>query len=260
LFKAASQALDKVATNPKFLGAQTGAVAILHTWGQALTYHPHIHMIVPAGGLSADGVEWVRSGKKFFVPVKALSKVFRGVLWTLLEKELKLKTIQLPDNIATLAELKKQIYAKNWHVYTKKSMASPQSVVQYLGKYTHRVAISNSRLVSIDNGKVTFRWKNYRTGSNNQLMSLEGEEFIARFLRHILPSGFCKIRYYGILACANGHKKKKCVAMIAKPVNVSLMAGLSSIEVLEMVLGKDLSVCPKCKKGKLLPHTILDPV
>lgn len=217
-------------------------------------------MIVPAGGLSADTIEWVQAGKKFFVPVKALSKVFRGILWTLLEKELNLKTMQLPDNIINLAELKLQIYAKNWYVYTKKSMAGPQSVVQYLGKYTRRVAISNSRLVSISNGKVTFKWKNYRAKASSQTMSLEPEEFIGRFLRHVLPSGLCKIRYYGILASANGKKKKKCVALIAKPVNVPVLAGLTTIEVLKVVTGKDSTLCPKCKKGKLLPHTILDPV
>lgn len=260
LFKACSQSLKKVSNNPKFLGAQTGAVALLHTWGQALTYHPHIHMIVPAGGLCEDGVEWVHANKKFFLPVKVLSKVFRGVLWYLLERELTLKNIRLPDDIATLAVLKKQLYEKNWNVYVKKPMAGPQSVVQYLGKYTHRVAISNNRLVSMSNEKVTFRWTDYRTGLQNRLLTLDVEEFIGRFMRHVLPSGFYKIRYYGILAACNGAKKQKCVALIGKPVNVSLFNGLSAIQVLEMVTGKDLQLCPKCKKGKLLPHTILDPV
>lgn len=158
------------------------------------------------------------------------------------------------------ADFKKQLYEKNWNVYVKKPMAGPQSVVQYLGKYIHRVAISNNRIVSIDNQKVTFRWKDYRVGSNSKLLTLKADEFIGRFMRHVLPCGFYKIRYYGILAACNGSKKQKCMALIGKPVNISLFTGLSPIEVLKIVTGKDLQVCPKCKKGKMLPHTILDPV
>ena len=259
LFSATSQTLKKVSLNPMFLGAQTGAVAVLHTWGQALTYHPHIHMIVPGGGLSADGVEWVRAGKKFFLPVKVLSKIFRGVMWDLLQKQIAQGNIQLPDDTLP-AELKKQLYEKNWNVYIKNSLAGPQSVVQYLGRYTHRVAISNSRIVSLDRGKVTFKWKDYRKGLNNQLLSLEAGEFIGRFMRHVLPSGFYKIRYYGLLAAANWVNRQKCISLINKPLHVPLLAGLTGKQVLKLVTGKDPDTCPKCKKGKLLPHTILDPV
>ncbi len=260
LFQAASQALRKVGQNPKFLGAETGAVAVLHTWGQALTYHPHIHMIIPAGGLSADGVEWVRATKTFFLPVKALSKVFRGVLWGLLEKQVASGQVRLPDDVAGITVLKKNLYEKNWNVYTKKSMAGPQSVVRYLGRYTHRVAISNNRIEGVAGGKVTFRWKDYRKGLNNRLLTLDGQEFIGRFLRHVLPSGFYKIRYYGLLAAANGAKRLQCMALIAKPLHVPLLQGLSVKKVLKMLTGKDPDTCPKCKKGKMLPHTILDPV
>jgi len=206
LFKASSQALSKVSENPKFLGAQTGAVAVLHTWGQALTYHPHIHMIVPAGGLSADGMEWVRAGRKFFLPVKALSKVFRGVIWSLLEKQVTLGEIRLPDDMAELNTLKTKLYQKDWNVYAKKSMAGPQSVVQYLGRYTHRVAISNNRIVDINEGKVTFRWKNYRKGTQNELLTLQAAEFIGRFMRHILQTLTCSrfsVRNY--LICTPPH-------------------------------------------------------
>jgi len=259
LFKAASQTLQKVARNPKFLGAQTGAVAVLHTWGQALTYHPHIHMIVPAGGLSADGVEWVHAEKKFFLPVKVLSKVFRGVLWELLEKQLSLKNIKLPDDLEPYV-LKKELYSKNWNVYVKKPLAGPESVVRYLGRYTHRVAISNSRIVRVDEGKVTFRWKDYRKGIKNQLLTLDAQEFIGRFMRHILPRGFYKIRYYGLLAAANGNKKLQCAALLKQAIHVPLLQGLSAKLVLQLITGKDPNICPKCKKGKLLPHTILDPV
>ncbi len=257
LFKAAAQTLQKVSQNPKFLGAETGAVAVLHTWGQALTYHPHIHMINPAGGLSADGVEWVQAPKKFFLPVKALSKVFRGVMWGLLEKHIALRNIRLPDEVAGIEALKKQLYEKNWNVYAKKSMAGPQSVVQYLGRYTHRVAISNNRIVDIDGRKVTFRWKDYRKSLNNRLLTLDAEEFIGRFMRHVLPSGFYKIRYYGLLAAANGNKRQQCILLIDKPLHVPLLQGLSAKQVLELVTEKDLDSCPKCKQGKMVVIKIL---
>ena len=259
LFKAASQTLRKLAANPKFLGAQTGAVAVLHTWGQALTYHPHIHMLIPAGGLSMDGMEWVKAKRNFFLPVKVLSKVFRGLMWSLVENQINVGKIRLPDGLE-LASITEQLYAKNWHVYSKKSLVGPQAVVQYLGKYTHRVAISNSRLVSSQDGKITFRCKDYRTGQANGLHTLDAQEFIARFMRHVLPGGFYKIRYYGLLASSNGKQRLRCFALINKPLPLALLQGLTARQVYKIVPGKDSDACPKCKKGRLMPHTILDPV
>jgi CYTH domain-containing protein len=258
LFKAASLSLKKVSQNPKFLGTETGAVAVLHTWGQALTYHPHIHMIIPAGGLSADGVEWIKAGRKFFLPVKALSKIFRGVMWGLLKKEIALNNIKLPDDMSGLDELNRKLYEKNWNVFTQKSMAGPQSVLKYLGKYTHRVAISNNRIISIGHGKVTFRWKDYRKGLENKLLQLDAEEFIGRFLRHVLPSGFYKIRYYGLLAAVNVVKRQQCASLINQPVHVSILEGMSTMQVLKLLTGKDPSICPKCGNGKMVLHSILD--
>lgn len=260
LFKATAQTLQKVSGNPKFLGAQTGAVALLHTWGQALTYHPHIHMIIPAGGLSGDGAEWINTRKNFFLPVKVLSKIFRGVLWSMLEKHLLSDKIKIPDDMPSFVALKKLLYQKNWNVYAKKSLAGPQSVLRYLGRYTHRVAISNSRIKAVENGKVTIAWKDYRIDLKNRLLTMEAEEFIGRFMRHVLPSGFYKIRYYGLLASANASKKQQCVALINQPVYTSLLTGMSTKQVLVIVTGKDPDQCPRCKKGKMLPHTILDPV
>ncbi|CAD5292054.1 transposase [Imperialibacter sp. EC-SDR9] len=260
LFQASAETLLKVGRNPKFLGAETGAVSVLHTWGQALTYHPHIHMLVPAGGLSEDGVEWVNAGKKFFLPVKVLSSIFRGVLWDKLKSKIESGHIKLADNFSDTTTLKAALYAKNWHVYIKKPLAGPESVVQYLGKYTHRVAISNSRLVSASDGKVTFRWKNYRQRLANQLLSLDVQEFIGRFMRHILPSGFYKIRYYGLLAPANRPKKQQCMSLIGKDRPVSLLQGLKAKQVLAIVTGKNPDICPKCLLGQLIPKTILDPV
>ena len=205
-------------------------------------------------------MEWVHAGKKFFLPVKALSKVFRGVCWDLLEKQMDDNKLKLPADVVTTPILKKQLYAKNWNVYTKKSLAGPQSVVQYLGKYTHRVAISNNRLVAVKDGKVTFRWKDYRKNLQKQMMSLDAKEFIGRFMRHVLPSGFCKIRYYGLLATANKSKKQRCFALIIKALHVSLLQGIPAKQVLKIVTGTDPDTCPKCKKGMMISKTILDPV
>jgi hypothetical protein len=259
LFKASAQALAKATANPDYLGVQSGAVSVLHTWGQTLTYHPHIHMLVPAGGLTEDGEEWRYADGKFFVPVKVLSKLFRGILWSLIEQLQRDHKIKLPDGV-TMWELKQMVYAKNWHVYIKRPLAGPQSVVKYLGQYTHRVAISNQRIKSIENDQVSFEWKNYRQSGRRQVMDLSAQEFIGRFLRHILPTGFYKIRYYGLLAPANKALKERCVVLLKKTPYTPILEGKTSYEVLYIVTGVDPRVCPYCKEGKMMPHTILDPV
>lgn len=187
LFKATAQALQKTATNPRHLGAYTGAVSVLHTWGQALTYHPHIHMIVPAGGISDDGREWIPSRKKFFLPVRVLSKIYRGAVWSMIQR--RADQIRLPEG-HDINSIKAAVYRKEWNVYAKKSMASPTSVVRYLARYTHRVAISNERIVSLRDRKVSFWWKNYKVNKTRQVITLDVGEFIGRFLRHVLPTGF----------------------------------------------------------------------
>jgi hypothetical protein len=252
LFKAASTTLKQVAANPEFLGAETGAVAVLHTWGQTLTYHPHIHMIVPAGGLSSDQTEWVHAGKKFFLPVKALSKIFRGILCRRIGETISDEAIRLPEGISNFDELKKKLYEKNWNVFSKKAFGGAGSVVEYLGNYTHRVAISNNRIMNLDKGLVTFRWKDYRKALKGQYMELKATEFISRFFHHILPSGFYKIRYYGLLASANSKTKKELIfQLIGKSTYLSTLEGLNGLEVVKMVTGKDLSYCPVCKRGRM---------
>ena len=258
LFKATAETLKKVAGNPEYLGAETGAVSVLHTWGQALTYHPHIHMLVPAGGLSPDGVEWINAGQNFFLPVKALSKVFRGIMWSAIQKAILNEQLKLPDDVCDMSILKQLLYAKNWNVYAKKPLAGPQAVVQYLGRYTHRVAISNSRLVKAEDGKVTFRWKNYRSGGKKGMLTLDAEEFIARFMMHILPCGFYKIRYYGILASANRQKRENCVVLIGRVPHISLLQGLTAKQVVKVVTGRDLEKCPACKAGTMMVRSLTD--
>lgn len=259
MFKAAGEALKICAANPKFLGAQTGAVAVLHTWGQTLTYHPHIHMVVPAGGLSEDGMEWVPSGKKFFLPVKVLSGLFRGILCRLIAQAVARNKIKLPDGLDDFDQLKKLAYAKKWVVYSKKPFSGPERVIEYLGNYTHRVAISNHRIIEEkDDGKITFWYKDYSKGSINRHISLDAHEFIMRFLRHVLPCGFYKIRYFGFLAQCNAKTKlEACFALLEKNSFLPLFAGLPAIDVWRAVTGKDPLCCPVCGIGEMVPIGIL---
>ncbi len=253
LFKAAAQALLQCAANPNLLGAQAGAVGVLHTWGQTLVYHPHIHMIVPAGGLSQDQMEWIPASKKFFLPVKILSGVFRGILCRLIETAVGKGEMLLPDNLADYASLKALCYRKNWVVYCQKPFAGPEGIIRYLGNYTHRVAISNHRIEAFENGKITFSYKDYKAGSSQKSMTLDANEFIHRFLQHILPSGFYKIRYFGILALCNMQSKlQTCFNLIENSCYFSVLEGLNAYEVLRIVSGKDPMCCPKCQKGKMI--------
>ena len=257
LFKAASQALMQCAANPKLIGAQAGAVGVLHTWGQTLVYHPHIHMIVPAGGLSQDQMEWIPSHKKFFLPVKLLSSVFRGILCRIIEQAIGKGEILLPDSAADFATLKSLCYQKNWVVYCQKPFSGPEGIIHYLGNYTHRVAISNHRIEAFENSKVTFSYKDYKTGAMQKSMTLDVNEFVRRFLQHVLPSGFYKIRYFGILALCNMKSKlETCFNLIETKSYFSVLEGLNSFEVWRIISGKDPMCCPKCQKGKMIPQAI----
>jgi predicted Zn-ribbon and HTH transcriptional regulator len=254
LFKAAAQALLQCAANPSLLGAQAGAVGVLHTWGQTLVYHPHIHMIVPAGGLSPDQMEWIPSSKKFFLPVKLLSGVFRGILCRLMELSVKKGDLLLPDNTVDLAMLKTLCYRKNWVVYCQKPFAGPEGIIRYLGNYTHRVAISNHRIEEFENNKVTFSYKDYKSDSLQKSMTLDANEFIRRFLQHVLPCGFYKIRYFGILALCNIQSNlQTCFNLIGNNSYFSVLEGLNAYEIWRLVTGKDPIYCPKCHKGKMIP-------
>ena len=253
LFQAAWKALQQAGANPGFLGAQVGTVAVLHTWGQTLSYHPHLHMIVPTGGLSEDGMEWVKSAKKFFVPVKALSSMFRGILVKSIINKLQDGTLKKPDKYPDEYDLKQQLYQKRWHVYTKKAFGGIQSVLNYLGRYTHRVAISNNRLISNIGGKVSFEYRNYRRGNKQCTMTLSAMEFCRRFLQHILPLGYYKIRYYGILAAVNmSTKREQAIALIGKTMLLPQWEGLPTYEIMRSITGKDPLLCPKCRQGKML--------
>ncbi len=258
LFKAAAEAIKTCATNPKFLGAQTGAVAVLHTWGQALTYHPHIHMVVPGGGISEDSMEWVSSGKKFFLPVKVLSALFRGILCKYIGQAIAKNEINLPDDVQDFENLKKLAYVNKWVVYSKNPFAGPEHVIEYLGKYTHRVAISNQRIITENkDGKVTFWYKNYRRGGQNRRISLNANEFIMRFLRHVLPNGFYKIRYFGFMAqCNTKTKLESCLSLLGSNSFIPQFEGLPAIDVWRAVTAKDPLTCPICTSGKMIPVSV----
>jgi len=255
LFQASGKVLMQCAANPGFLGAQAGAVAILHTWGQTLVYHPHIHMIVPAGGLSEDQMEWIPAGKKFFLPVKALSAVFRGILCRLLEQALTDGEIKLPDEVLNFSSVKNQCYQKQWVVYCEKPFSCADNLIQYLGNYTHRVAISNHRIRNYQDGKVNFCYKDYKSSGINKSMILDADEFISRFLQHVLPSGFYKIRYFGYMAVCNIKLKlQACFDLIGKAAFLPVLEGLTALEVWRSITGCDPLQCPKCNNGKMKPQ------
>lgn len=257
LFKAAGKALMQCAANPGFLGAQAGAVAILHTWGQTLVYHPHIHMIVPAGGLSEDLSEWVPSGKKFFLPVKVLSAVFRGILCRLLEQSVTTGEIKLPEGIKSFKKIKDDCYLKRWVVYCEKPFSGSARLIRYLGNYTHRVAISNHRLISQQDGKVTFSFKDYAQAAEVKVITVDALEFIRRFMQHVLPHGFYKIRYFGFMAICNIKSKlAECFSLIGKTTFLSQLEGLPAIEVWRSITGIDPLRCPKCGSGKMLKQLL----
>jgi hypothetical protein len=249
LFQAAGNSILHLAGKVQYLGARIGAVGILHTWGQTLSYHPHIHMIVPAGGLSEDGSEWIASHAGFLVPVKVLSGVFRAMLWRKLQRAIEGDKIRLPDG-ESLESLKLSCYQKSWVVYSEKPFANTDGIIRYLGNYTHRVAISNHRLISHEEGKVSFTYKDYRDKGMEKVMQLDEQEFMRRFMQHILPEGFSKIRYYGILSLSQLQASlNSCVEALQKVTVLPRLQGLNGYEVCRLVTGSDPLCCPSCKVG-----------
>lgn len=252
LFSAAWKAVQKAAVNPRFLGAQTGAVALLHTWTQTLMYHPHIHMIVPAGGLSEDNMEWISSGTKFFVPIKVIGKIFRGILCRYIETGIKDGDIKLPEN-QNWERLRNKLYEKNWIIYAQKPMGGVNSVLQYLGRYSHRVAIANSRIIQVEQGNVSFCYKDNKNHGVQKSMTIPALEFTRRFMQHILPDNFYKIRYYGIMAAVHTMTlMEQCLAMLGKVNDMPVLEGLSVMEAYRKITGKDSFLCPVCRKGRMI--------
>jgi hypothetical protein len=206
LFDATADTLMEIAADPKHLGAKIGFLAVLHTWGQNLQHHPHLHCVVPAGGLPPDHSRWIRAPTSFFLPVRVLSKVFRGKFVDGLKRLFRANKLALHGSLQPLADSKqfrkflRQLFRNDWVVYAKRPFRGPEYVLQYLARYTHRVAISNHRLIAHEDGKVSFRYKDYAHGGKKRKMTVTADEFLRRFLLHVLPRGLVRIRHFGFLA------------------------------------------------------------
>jgi hypothetical protein len=268
LFLAASETLLTIARDPKHLGAEIGFFAILHTWGQNLQHHPHLHCVVPGGGLSEDGQQWVGCRLGFFLPVRVLSRLFRRLFLEMLKKaysngELRFfgDLERLRDNRELFHEYLQPARENDWVVYAKPPFGGPEQVLEYLGRYTHRVAISNERLVGMADGQVSFEWKDYRDGSKCKTMTVTAGEFIHRFMQHTLPPGFQRIRHYGLMAnCNRKEKLALCRKLLSMPIAELLPdPKRDHRDLYEELTGQSLRLCPKCKTGVMAVSEILEP-
>lgn len=270
LFQTTAQTLKTIAADPRHLGAEIGFFAVLHTWGQNLQFHPHLHCVVPGGGLSSDGQRWIACRPGFFLSVRVLSKLFRRLFLESLQKMFDAGKLQFFTALESLreprafAQLLDRMKARKWVVYAKRPFAGPKQVLDYVGRYTHRVAISNHRLLDIQNGQVRFQWKDYRHQSQSKTMTLSADEFIRRFLMHVLPGGFTRIRYYGFLA--NRYRKEKlerCRRLIGMPAPATPTSeppGQKDYrDLYEELTGCSLHRCPQCGRGRMRVVKILTP-
>jgi len=250
LFQTSAETLIEVAADPKHLGARIGFLAVLHTWGQNLQHHPHVHCVIPAGGLSPDESRWIRSTTSFFVPVRVLSKVFRGKFVSGLKRLFRSHKLSFHGSLSSLADSKqfrrflRQLFRKDWVVYAKRPFQGPTYVLQYLARYTHRVAISNHRLISFEEGKVTFRYKDYAHGNKKRKMTLTSDEFLRRFLLHLLPGGFVRIRHYGFLA---NRSRSRLVAIARQLLDVMPLAPSAPSQPTQGIWS-----CPKCAAAMIV--------
>ena len=253
LFHAAAETVAELAADPRYLGVQIGMTAILHTWGQNLMHHPHLHCVVPGGGLTPAG-QWRASGPRFFLPVKVLSRKFRGKFLAALRSA-------ALDFWGAQAELRDPavfrtwlsgLYGQEWVVYCKPPFEHVGRVLEYLGLYTHRVAFANSRLLSLVVDQVTFRLGDYRAGNQVKLMTLTGDEFLRRFLLHVLPSGFTRIRHYGFLSPRNKATLRRCQRLTHTVIQADPLPP-TALALLERLTGRDWSLCSACGQGHLQP-------
>ena len=248
LFRCVAETLKELSSDKKYLGAEIGLTSILHTWGQNLIFHPHIHCIVPAGGLNKLRL-WTNSKKKFFLPVKVISRKFRGKFLALLKQSLP----------SVKQDLLNACYNKEWVVYCKPPFKTAATVVEYLGRYTHRIAISNNRILKLENNKVSFKWRDYKDNSRWKVMELDVFELIRRFLMHVLPQGFMKIRHYGFLSSGGKQVKLPICKSMTGILSLSNKK-LSTEEILTKILGRKPSVCRKCGFDGLVRTGLAPPI
>jgi hypothetical protein len=262
LFRAVSQTLLQIAATPRHLGARIGFLAILHTWGQNLLHHPHVHCVVPAGGIAPDGSRWVRCRPGFFLPVRVLSRLYRGKFLSLLQQAYDEGALECHGRLINLRSqrafrrLLSCARAVEWVVYAKPPFGGPAAVLKYLARYTHRIAISNHRLLKATEHHVSFTWNDYRHEHRRRVMTLEITEFVRRFLLHVLPHRFVKIRYYGLLAQSQrATALRQCRDLLGeRPTTSATPAATGSDEGDEVDLDGALGpeVCPNCHRGRLV--------
>ncbi|CDX11376.1 transposase [Mesorhizobium plurifarium] len=269
LFRATAETLRTIAADPKHLGARIGFFAVLHTWGQNLSHHPHLHCVVPGGCLSPDGSRWIACRPGFFLPVAVLSRLFRRLFLEELQKAFtagKLRFFSSLSGLSDAAAFRRylnQVRRINWVVFAKVPFAGAEQVLTYVGRYTHRVAIANSRIVDIEDGKVRFRWKDYRDSDRQKVMTLGAGEFIRRFLVHVLPNGFKRIRYYGLLG--NRHRKEKLarcrelLGMTQADAQAEPKVSADYRDKVEKLTGRSLRECPTCHQGLMVCVEVLEP-
>ena len=267
LFQASAETLRTIAADPRHLGAEIGFFAVLHTWGSNLFHHPHLHCVVPGGGVSSDGRRWISSRPGFFLPVRVLSRLFRRLFLEHLQRAFDsgrlrffhaLEDLRQPARFASyLAPARKA----EWVVYAKRPFAGPEQVLDYVGRYTHRVAISNNRLLAIDNDQIRFQWKDYRNRNQVKTMTLSAEEFIRRFLLHVLPNGFRRIRYYGFLGNRNRQEKldrcRRLLGMATPQQAAVLPPDENRLARCADIVGSPLHQCPYCRRGRMVVVEIL---
>jgi hypothetical protein len=260
LFRAASETLRVIAADPEHLGAEIGFLGVLHTWGQALTHHPHLHFLVPGGGIAPDGKSWMPGRPGFFLPVQVLSCLFRGLFLHYLDKAFvagELNFFPAHRHLHEPAAFQRYlapVHTTKWVVFAKRPFAGPAQVLDYVGRYTHRVAISNNRLVSMDDGEVRFRWKDYRDDNRQKTMTLPPEEFIRRFLIHVLPDGFHRIRYFGFLGnCHRARKLALCRELLGMaPAGPATDPPADYRDGFQALTGQSLRECPHCHTGMMV--------
>jgi hypothetical protein len=257
LFSAASETLRTIAADPRHLGADIGFLAVLHTWDQTLRHHPHLHCVVPGGGLSMDGEGWRSCRRSFFLPVNVLARLFRRLFLQGLERAYEKGKLSFHGSCAFLAQptafkrLLKSVRAREWWVYAKPPFGGPAQVLAYLGRYTHRVAISNQRLLSLKDGKVTFSWRDNRHGQLRATMTLSAEEFMRRFLLHVLPRGFQRIRQFGLLANRRRDELARCRQLLGAADQTVKSLSQDYKSLYQTVTGTSLLQCPACRAGTM---------
>ena len=268
LFQATAETLRTIAADPKHLGAEIGFLAVLHTWGQTLSAHPHLHCIIPGGGFDRSGQRWVSCRPGFFLPVRVLSRLFRRLFLQALRKAYDSGQLSLHGRLAELQDPKRfqqrldSLRRREWVVYAKPPFGGPEKVIEYLGRYTHRVAISNHRIVDVADGEVTFRWRDYRHGNRSRTMTLDAHEFIRRFLLHVLPDRFVRIRHFGFLANRHRAEKIERARQLLTPVEpATVEAGSPGDEPSSPETDlDDRWLCPECRQGRLIRIETLAPI